>query len=69
MRKLFSLILALSLVLGLACAQADQDNFLVSDWSLLSAKSLSVVVSPDQDKGTYRLTGNAAHLNGVILDL
>ena len=35
MRKLLSLILALSLVLGLACAQAEQDNFLVSDWSLL----------------------------------
>lgn len=35
MRKLLSLILALSLVLGLACARAEQDNFLVSDWSLL----------------------------------
>ena len=35
MRKLFSLILALSLALGLACASAEQDNFLVSDWSLL----------------------------------
>ena len=35
MRKLLSLILALSLVLGLACARAEQDSFLVSDWSLL----------------------------------
>ena len=35
MRKFVSLILALSLVLGLACAQAEQNNFLISDWSLL----------------------------------
>ena len=34
MRKLLSLILILSLSLGLLCAHAEQDNFLVSDWNL-----------------------------------
>lgn len=37
MRKLFSLMMALVITLGLACAWAEdaQDNFLVSDWKLL----------------------------------
>lgn len=34
MRKLLALVLILSLFLSLACAQAEQDNFVVSDWSL-----------------------------------
>lgn len=37
MRKLCSLIMALVMTLGLACARAEdaQDNFLISDWKLL----------------------------------
>ena len=34
MRKLFSLFLAVLLVFSLAMAQAEQDNFLISDWKL-----------------------------------
>lgn len=37
MRKLLSLILILTLALGLACAHAEQDNFLISDWKLFFA--------------------------------
>ena len=34
MRKLFSLFLVVLLVFSLAAAQAEQDNFLISDWKL-----------------------------------
>lgn len=37
MRILLSLILILTLALGLACAHAEQDNFLISDWKLFFA--------------------------------
>ena len=35
MRKMISLFLAIVLALGVCCACAEQDNFLVSDWMLL----------------------------------
>lgn len=35
MRKLISVMLLLALSLGLAAALAEQDNFLISDWTLL----------------------------------
>ena len=35
MRKFLSVILIMTLCLGLACARAEQDNFLVSDWKLI----------------------------------
>ena len=34
MRKLCALLLALVLSLSLVCAQAEQNNFLISDWLL-----------------------------------
>lgn len=37
MRKLLSFILILTLSLGLVCAHAEQDNFLISDWKLFYA--------------------------------
>ena len=37
MRKLLSLMLALVLFLGLTCAQAEESNFLISDWKLFYA--------------------------------
>lgn len=37
MRKLLSLMLALVLFLGLTCAQAEENNFLISDWKLFYA--------------------------------
>ena len=43
-----------------------EETIMVSDWSLLTADSLSVVVDPNQDKGTYRLAGNAAGFAGSI---
>ncbi len=45
MRKLFSLVTAVVLVLGLACAWAEvaPDNFLVSDWKLVFTYEDSVI--------------------------
>ena len=43
-----------------------EEPIMVSDWSLLTADSLSVVVDPNQDKGTYRLAGNATGFAGSI---
>lgn len=37
MRKLLSLVLALILAACLSCSQAEQDNFLISDWTLFYA--------------------------------
>ena len=39
MRRRFSLIMALVMLLGLACAWAEdaQDNYLISDWKLFYA--------------------------------
>lgn len=43
MRKLISLILVITLSLGLACAHAEQDNFLISDWKLSYTYSDTVI--------------------------
>lgn len=43
MRRLLSFILVLALSLGLVCAQAEQDNFLISDWKLFYALGDSAI--------------------------
>ena len=39
---------------------------MINDWSLLNADALSISVRPDQDKGMYRLAGNASDFYGTI---
>ena len=44
----------------------EEAGLVWSDWGATGGKSLSVIVSPDQNKGTYRLVGNAAEYSGNI---
>ena len=43
-----------------------EEPIMVSAWSLLSSKTLTVAVDSNQDKGTYRLFGNASGYSGTI---
>ena len=55
------------LILDISDRKPENDlGIMISDLTLLAANSLSVVVDPDQDKGTYRLVGNAADFTGTI---
>jgi len=78
MRKLFSIILVLALSLGLVCAQAEQNNFLISDWTLLYAlgdsaiaeqtifiyedNAFEVMDGDESKKGTWTFDGETLEL-------
>ena len=59
MRKLISLILALTLSLCLISAHAEQDNFLISDWTLITTLGDTVISEMTAfiyDGGTFEIT-------------
>ncbi|MBQ3278115.1 MAG: hypothetical protein IJG94_03035 [Clostridia bacterium] len=68
MRKLCALLLALVLSLSLVCAQAEQSNFLISDWLL--QYMLGDVVFAEQnvfiyEDGTFEIIDEADKLKGT----
>ena len=59
MRKLISLILVLALSLCLVGAHAEQDNFLISDWTLITTLGdtvISEITAFIYDNGTFEIT-------------
>ena len=62
MRKMISLFLAIVLALGVCCAYAEQDNFLVSDWMLLY--TFEMPVDNESKKGTWTFDGETLTLTG-----
>ena len=80
MRKLISLMLALVLALGLVCAQAEETNFLVSDWMLLYTlgdnaidestlfiyedNTFELMTEEGNKKGTWTFDGETLTLTG-----
>jgi len=44
----------------------EEDELLWSDLAAAAAKSYTITVSPNQDKGTYRIAGNAAAFDKTI---
>ena len=80
MRKLISVFLAVILALGVCCACAEQDNFLVSDWMLLYTfednaideqaifiyedHTFEMPVENESQKGTWEFDGETLTLTG-----
>ena len=68
MRKLISLILAFALFLCLAGAHAEQDNFLISDWTLIMTLGDTVISEMTAfiyDDGTFEITNGEESRQGT----
>ncbi len=80
MRKLIAVILALALLSGLACAFAEEDNFLISDWKLVYTydgsflaeytvfiyedNTFEIMDENESKKGTWTFDGETLVLTG-----
>lgn len=68
MRKLISLMLVLALSLGLASALAEQDNFLISDWTLLYTYEDNAIAEQTifiYEDGTFEVMDGSDTLKGT----